>query len=132
MRDFLDAPMFLRCMNTTCQNAPTANNPITLRALLYDGWTCSICGTVHLAALPGMVQAEPIVTEPLADEPVEVPTVEPETAEEPVEVTKPARPDGLNSMKKAELQDCAMGLELLVFDDMTKAQLKAMIEEETE
>lgn len=61
MYSFLDSviPKIPR-QRPNCQQPATANNPVTVRALLYDGWTCS-CGEEHAGALadPDLIPVMP-------------------------------------------------------------------------
>ena len=152
MYEFLDISIpGIRCMNFGCRAEATAENPITFRMLLYDGWVCSYCGTVHYGALASSPffdflhkseevepVAEVVVEEVLTDEEVEeaidelAETPPEEEPEEVVEEAKPACPDGLKKMNKPDLLECALELDLDVSEEMTKKDILAAIEEATE
>lgn len=41
----------IRCQNPVCQAVAPQGNLMTIRKLLYDGYTCSYCGEVYAGAL---------------------------------------------------------------------------------
>ena len=64
MRSFLDVEIVgLRCLNPGCQAKASAGNPITFRRILYDGWTCGVCGEEYsgVFANPDLI---PVLTHP--------------------------------------------------------------------
>lgn len=41
----------VRCQNRACLALPSAENPITIKMLLWTGWVCQTCDLVHMGAL---------------------------------------------------------------------------------
>lgn len=71
---FLDSVIpGVRCQKPVCQSAATAENAITVRKLLYDGWICRACGTIHTGALSHWETLDPMTDEEvIIDDPVKI------------------------------------------------------------